>query len=135
MKMRMTIIMKTKMIIKNKNKPTTDQIIKIMDKYLHSEKDMPKHRHKSFNMYLYRILKAEPNFIEKFRKLKKKEPNYIDITNAYFNMGGKGLFKGFRRETEKKALSKIREIMIKKYDFDYEPSVNFDGEIEEDDED
>lgn len=120
--------------MKTQKKLTTKQIISVMDKYVHSDADMPRHKHKSFNMYLYRILKVEPNFIESFKKTKKKEPNYIDIINKYFNLGGKGLFKGIRKKTEKKVLSKIREMMIKKYDIDYEPSVNFEGEIEEDDE-
>lgn len=120
--------------MKTKKKLTTNQIISIIDKYVHSDADMPRHRHKSFNMYLYRILKVEPDFIQNFKKTKKKEPNYIDITNKYFNLGGKGLFKGFRRETENKVLSKIREMMIKKYDIDYEPPVNFEGEIEEEEE-
>lgn len=120
--------------MKIKKKLTTNQIISIIDKYAHSDNEMPKYRHKSFNMYLYRILKVEPNFIENFKKSKKKEPNYIDITNAYFNIGGKGLFKGFRRKTEETALSKIREKMIQKYGIDYEPPVNFDGEIEEEEE-
>jgi hypothetical protein len=126
--------MKTKKIITKKI--STNQIIKIIDNYCHSG-DSPKHNGKTFDKYLYRILKVNPNFIDDFKKSKskKKEPNYIDITNAYFNLGGQGLFKRINLKSEKNVLDKIREKRIQKYGYDYDPPINFDGEIEEDEED
>lgn len=96
------------------------KVIKIIDQYSHSDKEMPKSFNNLQDKYLYKILKVDINFIDNL--LKSKKHSISHIVNTYFKLSGEGKFKGISSKKEKSALEKIREKRIKKYGIDYEKS-------------
>ena len=94
------------------------KVIKIIDQYSHSDKEIPKSFNSLQDKHLYKILKIDINFIDNL--LKSKKHHGAHIVNTYFKLSGEGKFKGISSKKENSALEKIREKRIKKYGVDYE---------------